>query len=98
MLRFYLSNRDSLSLQSVSIAFWKNDYSLKEYIAMSDKHFDLSAKPDTYYSGKRHDMLRFIPKNVRTTLEFGCGIGDFSSMVKTTFKRGYQVEIINNHS
>jgi len=39
-------------------------------------------KPNGYYSGTREDMLKYIPRHVRTTLEFGCGFGGFSALLK----------------
>jgi 2-polyprenyl-3-methyl-5-hydroxy-6-metoxy-1,4-benzoquinol methylase len=39
-------------------------------------------KPQGYYEGERPDMLRYIPADVRTTLEFGCGCGGFSALLK----------------
>ena len=40
------------------------------------------SKPDNYYESARGEMIRYIPKNVKRTLEFGCGCGLFSEMVK----------------
>lgn len=40
------------------------------------------SKPDNYYESTRREMIRYIPKNVKRTLEFGCGCGFFSEMVK----------------
>ena len=42
----------------------------------------LSDKPRGYFQGAREEMLKYIPKNVRTTLEIGCGFGGFSALVK----------------
>jgi len=42
-------------------------------------------KPDGYYRAMREDMLKYIPEHVKTTLEFGCGFGGFSALVKETF-------------
>lgn len=42
-------------------------------------------KPNGYYSATRENMLKYIPKDVKTTLEFGCGFGGFSAMVKKRF-------------
>lgn len=41
-----------------------------------------SSKPDVYYQNTREEMLSYIPKNVKRTLEFGCGFGLFSELVK----------------
>ena len=43
------------------------------------------AKPDHYYEGTRDQMLKYIPEDVEKTLEFGCGYGYFSKLVKDTF-------------
>jgi 2-polyprenyl-3-methyl-5-hydroxy-6-metoxy-1,4-benzoquinol methylase len=40
-------------------------------------------KPKRYYEAIREDMLRYIPRGVRTTLEFGCGCGGFSALLKS---------------
>jgi len=42
-------------------------------------------KPDYYYQATRTKMLKYIPENVEKTLEFGCGYGFFSKLVKDTF-------------
>jgi 2-polyprenyl-3-methyl-5-hydroxy-6-metoxy-1,4-benzoquinol methylase len=39
-------------------------------------------KPQGYYESERPDMLQYIPAGVRTTLEFGCGYGGFSALLK----------------
>ncbi len=39
-------------------------------------------KSQGYYESERADMLRYIPATVRTTLEFGCGCGGFSALLK----------------
>ena len=41
-------------------------------------------RPTGYYENERGEMLRFIPDTTSTTLEFGCGIGRFSSLLKET--------------
>jgi methionine biosynthesis protein MetW len=43
-------------------------------------------KPDNYYQGNRKEMLRYIPKDVTRTLEFGCGSGLFSEFLKHELK------------
>lgn len=43
---------------------------------------DLNEKPDGYYSGKRPDMLPYIPADCRRTLEIGCAEGNFSHRIK----------------
>jgi 2-polyprenyl-3-methyl-5-hydroxy-6-metoxy-1,4-benzoquinol methylase len=40
------------------------------------------SKSEVYYQNPREEMLGFIPKNVKRTLEFGCGCGLFSELVK----------------
>ena len=39
-------------------------------------------KPQEYYESERSDMLKYIPAQVQTTLEFGCGLGAFSALLK----------------
>ena len=39
-------------------------------------------KSNDYYESNRAEMLKYIPKTVRKTLEFGCGRGTFSELVK----------------
>ncbi len=43
---------------------------------------DMSYKIDGYYSAARKEMLVYIPECTRTILEFGCGVGGFSALVK----------------
>jgi len=50
---------------------------------MSGDLTNLSQHPPEYFESARQDMLRFVPQHVRTTLEFGCGFGGFSSLLKT---------------
>ena len=40
--------------------------------------------PD-YYTGERAEMLRFVPPNLKTFLEIGCGEGNFSHLVGKTY-------------
>lgn len=49
---------------------------------MSTNGKDLSSKAESYYQSAREDMLKFIPTGVKKTLEFGCGEGEFSSLLK----------------
>jgi len=42
-------------------------------------------KPETYYENARKDMLKYIPQGTKRTLEFGCGGGKFSELVKIQF-------------
>lgn len=37
---------------------------------------NLTNKPNWYYNNVRNDMLKYIPRDVRRTLEFGCGSGE----------------------
>ena len=46
---------------------------------------NLSQKPKGYFEGERSNMLKYIPEGAKTTLEFGCGCGGFSAMVKDKF-------------
>jgi 2-polyprenyl-3-methyl-5-hydroxy-6-metoxy-1,4-benzoquinol methylase len=42
----------------------------------------LSSKSERYYQSTREDMLDFIPRGVKKTLEFGCGDGKFSELLR----------------
>jgi methionine biosynthesis protein MetW len=44
-----------------------------------------SEKPRRYYENSREEMLRYIPAGVHKTLEFGCGCGHFSELLKRTY-------------
>lgn len=46
---------------------------------------NLTDKPGGYYDSVREDMLKYIPRDVKKTLEFGCGSGGFSGLVKDKF-------------
>ncbi len=46
---------------------------------------NLSCKPTGYYKSKREDMVKYIPDGIKTSLEFGCGNGEFSALVKQRF-------------
>ncbi len=51
-------------------------------------------KDASYYQSDRQDMLSFIPADSKKTLEFGCGTGEFSSLVKNNLKtEAWAVEI-----
>ncbi len=55
---------------------------------------DLSNKPTGYYESNREDMLKYIPQGTKTSLEFGCGFGGFSALVKERFDaEAWAVEI-----
>lgn len=43
---------------------------------------NMDDKPDGYYGATRENMLKYVPKGVKTTLEFGCGFGGFSALLK----------------
>ncbi|MBL7106984.1 MAG: methyltransferase domain-containing protein [Phycisphaerae bacterium] len=43
---------------------------------------DLKNKPIGYYENDREDMLKYIPQGIKKTLEFGCGCGGFSGLLK----------------
>lgn len=45
----------------------------------------LSEKPKGYFEVDRSSVLKYIPAGVRTTLEFGCGFGKFSALIKEKF-------------
>lgn len=54
----------------------------------------LSNKPTGYYESNREDMLKYIPQGTKTSLEFGCGFGGFSALVKEKFDaEAWAVEI-----
>src|SRR5210317_1832397 len=42
-------------------------------------------KPSGYYQSNREDMLQYVPPGTKTSLEFGCGCGGFSALVKDKF-------------
>ena len=46
---------------------------------------NLSPKSEEYYQNTREDMLNFIPSGIKNTLEFGCGDGNFSELLKDKF-------------
>ncbi|MHC4573005.1 MAG: class I SAM-dependent methyltransferase [Planctomycetota bacterium] len=46
---------------------------------------DLFGKPEGYFQSDREEMMKYIPQGVKKTLEFGCGAGKFSAMVKERF-------------
>jgi len=46
---------------------------------------NLSDHPTAYFSNVRKDMLKYIPQDIHATLEFGCGLGGFSAMLKDKF-------------
>lgn len=61
---------------------------------MSADLTNLSKKPTGYFEGNREDMLTYIPQGIRTSLEFGCGFGGFSALLKERFgTESWAVEI-----
>lgn len=51
-------------------------------------------KAAEYFAGDRRQMLKYIPSNTRRTLEFGCGFGGFSALLKEKFgTEAWAVEI-----
>lgn len=56
----------------------------KEKLMQTDMT-NLINKPNGYYNNVRKDMLKYIPCDVRKTLEFGCGEGGFSELIKDKF-------------
>jgi len=52
---------------------------------MKSNLINLSDQPRAYYSNVRKDMLKYIPETVHRTLEFGCGHGGFSTLLKEKF-------------
>lgn len=46
---------------------------------------DTSGQPAMYYQQTREEMLKYIPQNVRKTLDLGCAQGDFSELIKRKF-------------
>jgi 2-polyprenyl-3-methyl-5-hydroxy-6-metoxy-1,4-benzoquinol methylase len=45
----------------------------------------LPNKPVEYYENPRKEMLKYIPQGTKTTLEFGCGNGNFSELIKNEY-------------
>lgn len=43
---------------------------------------DYENKPVGYYDNVRHEMLKYLPQNVKTVVEVGCGDGAFAKVVK----------------
>lgn len=42
-------------------------------------------KTKEYYAGNRADIMSFVPTTIKKTLEFGCGQGNFSALIKKHF-------------
>jgi len=61
---------------------------------MSKTASETAKKTTKYFDSQREDMLKYIPRNTKTSIEFGCGTGGFSALVKTRFKaEAWAVEI-----
>ncbi|MCK4789479.1 MAG: class I SAM-dependent methyltransferase [Desulfobacteraceae bacterium] len=55
---------------------------------------NLSKRAAEYYEGNREDMLKYVPQGTKTSLEFGCGFGEFSALLKEKFAaESWAVEI-----
>jgi 2-polyprenyl-3-methyl-5-hydroxy-6-metoxy-1,4-benzoquinol methylase len=52
---------------------------------MGKNEMDLLDKPSGYYQSNREDMLKYVLPSTKTSLEFGCGYGGFSALVKDKF-------------
>ena len=52
---------------------------------MGKHEVNLLNKPSGYYQSNREDMLKYVPPGTKTSLEFGCGYGGFSALVKDKF-------------
>ena len=52
---------------------------------MNTKIDNSPKKPNGYYESTREDMLKYIPVGIKTSIEFGCGSGGFSVLVKDKF-------------
>lgn len=66
---------------------WES-YLVTEYVEMKSQgvdHNQLFSHPPEYFAGDRRQMLKYIPPSARRTLEFGCGFGGFSGLLKKEF-------------
>ena len=59
---------------------------------------ELVNKPKGYYDNIREDMLKYIPHDAKKTLEFGCGSGGFSGLIKDKFGAEVWAVEIDEHS
>jgi 2-polyprenyl-3-methyl-5-hydroxy-6-metoxy-1,4-benzoquinol methylase len=58
---------------------------------------NMDNKPAGYFDSVRDDMLRYIPASAKKTVEFGCGRGGFSSLLKERLgSEAWAVEIDRN--
>ena len=55
---------------------------------------DMDRKPEGYFSDTRDNMLKYVPKDVKTTLEFGCGFGGFSALLKKDLGMTFSLIVI----
>jgi 2-polyprenyl-3-methyl-5-hydroxy-6-metoxy-1,4-benzoquinol methylase len=46
---------------------------------------EIMTKPPGYFNGLRLDMLKYLPGHPEKSLEFGCGDGGFSTLLKEKF-------------
>ena len=46
---------------------------------------NFAKKARAYYEDRRAEMIKYIPKDVKTCLEFGCAFGRFSALIKECF-------------
>ena len=46
---------------------------------------EILTKPPGYFNGLRQDMLKYLPGHPGKSLEFGCGDGGFSTLLKERF-------------
>jgi len=61
--------------------------------------YNNTIKKKEYFSNNRQDMLFYIPDWVNTTLEFGCGDGSFSELVKNKYgSESWAVEIESEYA
>mgnify|MGYP001203862255 CR=1 FL=1 len=51
----------------------------------STDHGRLFNHAPEYFAGDRRQVLKYIPPSVKRTLEFGCGFGGFSALLKKEF-------------
>jgi len=47
---------------------------------------DYNKKDILYYNHTRHELVKFIPKNIKKVLDVGCASGNFGAMLKDLFR------------
>jgi len=52
---------------------------------MANNNVEYCDKSAEYYENPRVEMLKYIPKDVKISLEFGCGCGYFSDSIKNAY-------------